>query len=83
MKHLNRNSYFEVAEHRLDENLQLGFDYRDKLMERSVSNYFYGDPKREDILKQFNDLYVYLIDSVKNIKKTFMLSVDRNSRNLN
>jgi len=79
----NRTSYFEIVENRNNENLQLGYDYRETLMEKSLSNYFFGDTKRINIIKEFNSLMVYLIDSVKNIKKTFVYSVPRNSRNIN
>jgi hypothetical protein len=79
----NRTSYFEIVENRSNENLQLGYDYQETLMEKSLSNYFFGDTKRINIIKEFNSLMVYLIDSVKNVKKTFVYSVPRNSRNIN
>ena len=78
-----RKSYFDEVNNRKDENHQLGFDYRDQLMKRSLSNFMFGDEKRDGILEQFNDLYVYLIDSAKNIKKTFNIAIKRNSRNIN
>jgi len=79
----NRMSYFEIVENRSNKNLQLGYDYQETLMEKSLSNYFFGDTKRINIIKEFNSLMVYLIDSVKNVKKTFMYSIPRNSRNIN
>jgi len=82
-KHLNRKSYFEIPHSRRDEGQQLGFDYREKLMKQSLSNFMFGDKKRDDMIGQLNDLMVYLIDSVKNIKKTFNFAIKRNSRNLN
>lgn len=78
-----RKSYFDAANDRKDDNQQLGFDYRDQLMKRSLSNYMFGDKKRDGIIEQFNDLYVYLVDSAKNIKKTFNFAIKRNSRNIN
>lgn len=78
-----RKSYFDAPNSRKDENQQLGFDYRDQLMKRSLSNYMFGDEKRDGIIAQFNDLYVYLVDSAKNVKKTFNFAIKRNSRNIN
>lgn len=82
-KHLNRQSYFEIPHNRRNEGQQLGFDYREKLMKQSLSNFMFGDKKRDDMIGQLNDLFVYLIDSVKNIKKTFNFAIKRNSRNIN
>ena len=82
-KYLKRESLFFVVEHRNDANLQLGFDYRKEVMKRTLSPILFRDEKRKAILDVFNDLIVYLIDSVKNIKKTFFYSIERNSRNLN
>ncbi len=80
---LNRISNFDIIEHRHDKDLNLGYDYRDTLLQKSVSSVLYGDPKRDNILKKINDLCVYMVDSVKIIKKTFVYSVSRNSRNIN
>lgn len=82
-KYVNRKSYFEVAESRRDANHDLGYDYRDKVMEKSLSGILFNDEKRSSIIMKFNDLMVMMIDSVKNIKKTFVYSVSRNSRNIN
>jgi len=82
-KHLNRKSYFKIPTSRRDEGRQLGFDYRDQLMSRSLSSFMFGDKKRDDMIAKLNDLFVYMIDSVKNIKKTFNFAIKRNSRNIN
>jgi len=82
-KYINRKSYFEVAEERIEENHQLGFDYRDEIMNKTLSPLMFGDPKRDGVLTKFNDLFAYMIDSVKNVKKTFMYQIPRNSRKLN
>lgn len=82
-KYITRKSLFEITESRKDANHQLGFDYREEVMNKSVSNYMFGDPKRDGVIKEINKLIVYLIDNVKNIKKTFMYVVPRNSRNIN
>ena len=82
-KHLRRQSPFYNVEHRIDENHQLGFDYRGEVMKRTLSHLLYNDEKRVKILNKIDELFVNMIDSVKNIKKTFIDSVERNSRNIN
>ena len=82
-RHLTRPSYFEAAENRINEGQQLGFDYRDKLYERSVSPLILADKKRNSIVSKMNELMVFLVDSVKNIKKTFNYATPRNSRHIN
>lgn len=82
-KYINRESYFEHAEKLNEYNPELGFDYRGKLLEKSISSFFFGEEKRTKIIKKFETLLVYLVDSVKNIRKTFVYSVERNSRNIN
>ena len=84
-KYTTRPSYFDVAETRNDENHDLGFDYTkdNALVQKTLSNYFFGEINRERMINQFGTLWAYLIDSVKNIKKTFVYSVSRNSRNIN
>jgi len=81
-KYLIRKSYFDIANSRKDNNHQLGYDYREDLMNNSLSNYMFSG-KNIGIIKQFNDLSVYLIDAAKNVKKTFNFATDRNSRNIN
>lgn len=82
-KYINRESYFEFAENTNLYNPELGFDYRDSLLEKNISSFFFGEKKRESIIKNFEKLLVYLVDSVKNIRKTFVYSIERNSRNIN
>jgi hypothetical protein len=82
-RHLIRPSYFEAAEKRVAEGQQLGFDYRGKLYEKSISPLILADKKRNSIISKMDKLMVFLVDSVKNIKKTFNYAVQRNSRDIN
>lgn len=81
--YLTRVSLFDSVRHRNDKGLQLGYDYSNTLFEKSISNYFYGEKKRVSIIKNIENLYVNLIDSVKSIKKTFFIAIEKNSRNIN
>ena len=82
-KYIRRQSPFYQVEHRKDENHQLGFDYRGEVLKRTLSPVLYNDEKRVKILQKLDELFVNMIDNVKNIKKTFIYSVERNSRNIN
>jgi len=82
-RHLTRESYFEIAENRGKEGQQLGFDYRGKLYEKSVSSLILADPKRKSIIQKMDDMVTYLVESVKNIKKTYNYAVGRKSRDIN
>ncbi len=77
-----RKSYFDAVSRRKNENQDLGYDYRDNLVQNSISKYILTG-KNVGIINEINKLYVYLVDSVKNIKKTFHYAIERNSRNLN
>jgi hypothetical protein len=81
----NRQSYFDIAETRKDAGHDLGFDYHknNALVEKTLSGYLFGVDKRQGMVYEIGNLMVFLIDSVKNIKKTFVYSVSRNSRNIN
>lgn len=82
-KHLTRISYVEAAENRSREGQQLGFDYRGKLYEKSVSPLILADTKRKKIVQKMDELIAYLVDSVKNVKKTYNYAIKRNSRDIN
>ena len=82
-RHLTRESYFDKAENRVKEGQQLGFDYRGKLYEKSVSSLVMADPKRKSIIQKMDELVTYLVESVKNIKKTYNYAVGRKSRDIN
>lgn len=82
-KHLTRISYVEAAENRSREGQQLGFDYRGKLYEKSVSPLILADTKRKKIVEKMDELIAYLVDSVKNVKKTYNYAIKRNSRDIN
>ena len=54
-----------------------------EVLKRTLSPVLYNDEKRVKILQKLDELFVNMIDNVKNIKKTFIYSVERNSRNIN
>lgn len=77
-KALVRPSYYEWMIHQQDVILNLGFDYENKLLEKTVSNYMLVDPEKEFIFKQFQILIVYLINATGNIRKAYNYTVPKN-----
>ena len=82
-EHLSRPNYIEIIADSRREGLQLGFDYREQIYKKSVSNIILADEKRNLIIQKMDKMICFLIDSVKNIKKTYNYSISRNSRDLN
>lgn len=82
-RHLTRESYYDIAENRGKEGQQLGFDYRGRLYEKSVSPLIMADTKRKSIVQKMDELVTYLVESVKNIKKTYNYAIGRKSRDIN
>lgn len=81
-RYANRPSYFDQVNERRNDNQDLGYDYRESLLQRSLSKYMQTGNNKA-IIAEMNKLYVFMLDSVKNIKKTFHYAMDRNTRNLN
>jgi hypothetical protein len=57
-----------------------GFDYRDVILERTLSKVLYRDPVKSSILQTFNRVVFGLIESVKQIKNHFNYTVPSNNK---
>jgi len=69
--------------HRNDKILHQGFDYRGKILSKSLSNVFYLDPKRQVILDYMDEALTYMIDHIKQIKKSFNWTLPKYYRDFN
>lgn len=63
-----------------NDNLYDGFDYRDQILKRSLSNVIYKDPIKEGILNYFERVVYGLIESTKEIKNFVNYTVKRNNK---
>ena len=61
----------------------LGYDYRGKIMSRSLSSIIYLNENVEGFLKYIEDIMTHLIYSVKHIKKKVNFLVDKNEDYIN
>lgn len=71
------------AHHVQDKYTDLGFDYRNNIFKKSVSPVIYNNRINEMILKHIGNIIAWMIDTVKQIKLQYMVSLPKNSRNLN
>ena len=78
-----KKSYFKISRSVLDDYKNLGFNYEGQIFKRTLSSVFFGDKKRVDILNEFEKMIFFLIEQVKNIKKTFNYTIDKNSTKIN
>lgn len=76
--HLARPSYYNWMIHQQDVLKNQGFDYENRLLEKTISSYFFVDPRKEFTIMQFQTMLVYLINSIGGIKKAFNYTVDKN-----
>ena len=78
-----KESVYDVAEHLRDKIDYKGFNYEDKLFERSMSNYMFREEKRAGILGYLQVVMFEMIERVKQIKNHVNYVVDKNYRNKN
>jgi len=78
-KYVNRDSYFDVAEHIVDDVKNTGFDYHGQLFRKSVSSIYFNDNKKAAILTVFDGMMSYIIDQIKMIKKFRSYAIKKNN----
>lgn len=61
----------------------LGYDYRGKIMQRSLSSIIYLNENVEGFLKYIEDVMTHLVYSVKSIKKRVNFLVDKDEDYIN
>jgi len=76
-------SLYEKAYTRMTRLKNTGFQYEGKIFEKTMSPYLFNDPKRRDILLEYEKMVFFLIEKVKYIKTFFNYTVPKDYRNLN
>ena len=69
--------------HMQDDIKNIGYDWRNNLFNKSISNYILSDTKRSLILGEIQKLMIFAIDKVSMIKKSMNYTVDKNYKYLN
>lgn len=70
---------FDVTQS-INDNAYVGFEYKDQIFARTLSNIMYLDPKKVPILERFQKVVFALIESVKQIRNYFNYTVPFNNR---
>ena len=79
----NKKNTREVATHTQDLFTDLGYDYRHHIYEKTISPEILKNKNNKDILSKVECMIVFLIDAVKQIKLQYLISLDKNDRNVN
>ncbi len=72
-----------VANHAQDVYTDLGFDYRGKILEKTVSPVLFQNFNNNFVLGEIDKMLSSLVDAVKQIKLQYMISLHKNDRNVN
>ena len=70
---------FDVTQS-INDTAYTGFDYKEQIFSRTLSNIIYLDPKKIPILDRYQRVVFALIESVKQIKNYFNYTVPFNNR---
>lgn len=79
----NKISSRYIGKHIKDVYTDLGYDYRNSIFKKTVSKILFQNKNVADFLNQLQKPIVFLIDAVKQIRLQYMISLDKNDRNLN
>ncbi len=72
-----------IANHAQDVYTDLGFDYRGKILKKSVSPILFQNFNNNFVLGEIDKMLSLLVDTVKQIKLQYMISLHKNDRNVN
>lgn len=76
-------SLYDIAKRRKDYLLNLGYDYKQKIFQRTMSEYIFSDPRRYNFLNYLERIIQQLFDTVKHIKKQKNYTIDKNDTRYN
>ena len=78
-----RPSYYNQALHLNDSYLNLGYDYRGKILKKMTSPELWANPLQWSFYYRIEEMIVFLIEQVKYIKKTMSIAHSKESININ
>jgi len=77
------NSIYDITNSRKEKINNLGFDYKGKILRKTVSPYIFSEPNRADLLSKFEDWLFFLVEKVKLIKTYYNYTVKKDYTKLN
>jgi hypothetical protein len=82
--HLVRESLISYRKYISWENQKIGYDYYTKgLLHKYLSGFLFKNPMLNYFIKLIDSMVIKMIESVKQIKRTFHYAVDKDNRYLN
>lgn len=78
-----KDSLYEVSRTRMTRLKNLGFDYKGKIFEKTMSPYIFLDPTRRDILQSYEKMIFFLVEKVKMIKTFYNYTVPKDYTKIN
>jgi hypothetical protein len=74
-----RNNIFDVM-YSINDNAYSGFDYKGKILNKTLSKVLFRDPVKSSILAYFEKGFFALVEMTKQIKNYFNYTVPKNNR---
>lgn len=82
-KHLSRLPYYDQAKHYNDNYINLGYDYRGKLLQKTTSKELWSNPLQISLFGRIEGMLTMVLEQVKSIKKAFSFAHSRDTTNIN
>jgi len=76
-------SYYDLAETQRTDVKRKGFDYKNKIFERTMSHTLFNEEKRAGILMQMETIVYELVQRVKTIKLMYGITSKKKYRDFN
>lgn len=83
MYHPSKKSRRYYASHYQDLYTDLGYDYKGHIFENTISKVILKNKNNKKILSRIERMILMLVESVKQIKTAYMISLDKNDTNVN
>lgn len=78
-----KESLYDAATSRNERINNLGFNYKGKILRKTISPYLYSDPERATILDKFDNWLFFLVEKVKSIKTFYNYTVPKDYTKIN
>jgi hypothetical protein len=78
-----KDSLYDITHSRKEKIENIGFNYKGKILRKSLSAYLFKDPTRAAILDQFETWVFFLVEKVKIIRTFYNYTVDKDYTKIN
>jgi len=78
-----KDSLYDIANSRKEKINNIGFNYKGKILRKTLSSYIFMDPRRAAILDQFESWVYFLVEKVKLIRTFYNYTVPKDYTKIN